>query len=258
MLFRSGFRPGEKWQVAKRLGATMFVFTRENVRKNFDLTSKGKWSLYDTEEMVISVGDQIRITEGFRESGVVFRTNDIAKVKAVELGHIELEDGRRLKRDFVHIDQGVCITSYASECKTVRQVVAIAPLNSFAEVHAKTFYVLASRATHRAVFFTDCKEAFKEAVLRPGERVAVWDYENRDQKSAERDESAGSQYADDEERYAAAEARDDQGSMFHAGEEDLQAFWDLHREAPDLQKIATQAQDTMKRKQEREIGNERH
>src|SRR6202140_5141069 len=80
----------------------------------------------------------------------------------------------------------------SSECRTVRQVVAIAPLNSFAEMHAKTFYVLASRATHRAVFFTDCKEAFKEAVLRPGERVAVWDYENRDQKSAERDESAGS------------------------------------------------------------------
>ena len=116
-------------------------------------------------------------------------------------------------------------------------MVAIAPLSSFAEMDAKTFYVLASRATHRAVFFTDCKEAFKEAVLRPGERVAVWDYENPDEKSAE---------------------RDDEGTMFHAGEEDLQAFWDLHREAPDLQKIATQAQDTMKRKQEREISNERH
>jgi hypothetical protein len=253
-----GFRPGEKWQVAERLSATMFVIARGSERKNFDLTSKGKWSLYDTEEMVISAGDQIRITEGFRERGVGFRTNDIAKVKAVELDHIELEDGRRLKRDFVHIDQGVCITSYASECRTVRQVVAIAPLNSFAEMHAKTFYVLASRATHRAVFFTDCKEAFKEAVLRPGERVAVWDYQNRDEKSAERDESAGSRYADDEERYAAAEARDDQGTMFHAGEEDLQAFWDLHREAPDLQKIAAQAQHTMKPNQEREIDNERH
>jgi hypothetical protein len=236
----------------------MFVFARENERKNFDLTSKGKWSVYDTEEMVISVGDQIRITEGFRESGVVFRTNDIAKVKAVELGHVELEDGRRLKRDFVHLDQGVCITSYASQCKTVRQVVAIAPLNSFAEMHAKTFYVLASRATHRAVFFTDCKEAFREAVLRPGERVAVWDYENLDQKRAERDESAGSQYADDEERYAAAEARDGEGTTFAAGQEDLQAFWDLHREASDLQKRAARAQHTTEPNHEREIDNERH
>jgi hypothetical protein len=46
--------------------------------------------------------------------------------------------------------------------------------------------------------------------------------------------------------------------MFHAGEEDLQAFWNLRREAPDLQKIATQAQHTMKPNQERETDNERH
>jgi hypothetical protein len=70
------------------------------------------------------MGDQIRITEGFRERGVVFRANDSAKVKAVELGDIELEDRRRLKRDFVHADPGVFITSYASECRTGRQVVA--------------------------------------------------------------------------------------------------------------------------------------
>ena len=95
-------------------------------------------------------------------------------------------------------------------------------------------------------------------MLRPGERVAVWDYQNRDEKSAERDESAGSRYADDEERYAAAEAREDEGTMFHAGQEDLQAFWDLHREAPDLQKIAAQAQHTTKPNQQREIDNERH
>jgi hypothetical protein len=218
------------------------------------VTSKGKWSLYNTEEMVISAGDQIRITEGFKERGVTFRTNDIAKVKAVELEHIELEDGRRLKRDFVHLDQGVCITSYASECRTVRQVVAIAPLNSFAEMHAKTFYVLASRATHRAAFFTDCKEAFKEAVLRPGERVAVWDYENENQDGPDLQKIAAQ--ADEEERYAAAEARDDEGKS-HAGEADLQAFWDLHRESPDLQKLATQAQHVMKPNQ-REIDNERH
>ena len=97
------------------------------------------------------------------------------------------------------------------------------------------------------------------AVLRPGERVAVWDYENGDQKNSDRDESPGSRYAnEEEERYAAAEARGDQGTMFHAGQEDLQAFWDLHREAPDLQKIAAQVQHTAKPKHEREIDNERH
>jgi hypothetical protein len=54
-------------------------------------------------------------------------------------------------------------------------------------MHANTLYVLASRATDRAVFFTDCKESFKEAVLRPGERVAVWDYEPRRSLAFEED-----------------------------------------------------------------------
>jgi hypothetical protein len=176
-----------------------------------------------TEEMVISVGDQIRITEGFRERGVAFRTNDIAKVKAVELDQIELEDGRRLKRDFVHIDQGVCITSYASECRTVRQMVTIAPVNSFSEMHAKTFYVLASRATHRAVFFTDCKEAFKEAVLRPGERVAVWNYENGNGPNSRKTDAQ----VDDQARYGSAEP-----------------MWDYENgNGPDSQKIAAQVDD---------------
>jgi len=98
------------------------------------------------------------------------------------------------------------------------------------------------------------KEAFKEAVLRPGERVAVWDYENGDG----RDSQKIAAQVEDEERYAAAETRDE-GTVFHAGEEDLQAFWNLQREAPDLQQIATKAQQhTMKPNQEREIGNERH
>jgi hypothetical protein len=42
---------------------------------------------------------------------------------------------------------------------------------------SKAFYVLASRATHRAVFYTDCKDALKDAVTRPGDRETVWDYE---------------------------------------------------------------------------------
>jgi hypothetical protein len=84
-----------------------------------------------------------------------------------------------MDRDFVHLDQGFCITSYASECRTVKQIVALTPLSALTAMDAKTFYVLASRATHRAIFFTDCKEALKEAALREGDRAAVWDYERK-------------------------------------------------------------------------------
>ena len=172
-----GFRPGDKWKVLERQSNGAFKLWREGQVKMFNPASKGKWNVYEASKMVVSVGDQVRITEGFKERGVAFKNNDIAKIAAIDADRITLDDGRTMRRDFLHLDQGVCITSYASECRTVRQMVAIAPLSAFAEMDAKTFYVLASRATHRAVFFTDCKEAFKEAVLRPGERQSVWDYE---------------------------------------------------------------------------------
>jgi hypothetical protein len=102
-------------------------------------------------------------------------------------------------------------------------MVTIAPVNSFSEMHAKTFYVLASRATHRAVFFTDCKEAFKEAVLRPGERVAVWNYENGNGPNSRKTDAQ----VDDQARYGSAEP-----------------MWDYENgNGPDSQKIAAQVDD---------------
>src|SRR5262249_15732395 len=95
----------------------------------------------------------------------------------IDSERITLDDGRSMPRDFVHLDQGVCITSYATECRTVNQIVALTPCAALTAMDAKTFYVLANRATHKTNFYTDCKEGLKEAALREGDRAAVWDYE---------------------------------------------------------------------------------
>lgn len=175
------FEPGTKWTVVcqKEDGRILLEKTSGNFNRGLlDVSGKGQWNVYDVQEMQVSVGDQIRITEGFKSIyGDRFKNNDIGKVKDINCAGIVLEDTRVMDRDLVHIDQGVCITSYASQCRTVRQVVALAPILSFAEMSAKTFYVLASRCTHSFVCFTDCKEALKDAVLRRGERRAVWDYQ---------------------------------------------------------------------------------
>jgi hypothetical protein len=174
---KGGFKTGQKWQVAEALPDGRFRLQREGLNRTFDPGRKGRWNIYDTSEITLSVGDQVRVTEGFRERGVAFRNNDIARIAAIDEKKITLDDGRSMSRDFVHLDQGVCITSHASQCRTVRQIVALTPIGSFAQMDAKAFYVLASRATHRAVFYTDCKDALKDAVVRTGDRETVWDYE---------------------------------------------------------------------------------
>jgi conjugative relaxase-like TrwC/TraI family protein len=174
---KTGFKNGEKWEVLSRVADGRFALQRGGEVKLFDPTTKGRWKIYEAEEMVLSVGDQVRVTQGFWDNRVKFANNDICKIAAIDEERITLDDGRSMSRDYVHLDQGVCTTSYSTQCRTVRQIVALAPCASLTAMDARTFYVLASRATHRAVFFTDCKEALKEAALREGDRASVWDYQ---------------------------------------------------------------------------------
>jgi hypothetical protein len=175
-----GFRPGELWRVVESDDGTVRLCRGEQ-RKAFDPSLKGRWDLYESAEMELSVGDQVRFTEGFKENGVAFRNNEIAKVAAIDGEKITLDDGRSLERDFLRIDQGVCITSYATECRTVDQIVPVLPMRTFAQVNDEAWYVLVSRARHRVVAFTDCKEALHEQVMVDGDRKSVWEHE-RDER----------------------------------------------------------------------------
>jgi len=70
-----------------------------------------------------------------------FKNNDIAEVREVTDTELVLNDGRRMRRHGARIDQGVCITSYASQCRTVDQVVVLPD-----GADAKGWYVSLSRA----------------------------------------------------------------------------------------------------------------
>ena len=182
-----GYRPGELWRVAESEDGTLRLCRGEQ-RKAFDPSLKGKWDLYESAEMALSVGDQIRITEGFKEGGIAFKNNELAKVAAIEGEKITLDDDRSITRDFARLDQGVCITSYATECRTVDQIVPVLPMRAFAQVNDEAWYVLVSRARHRVVAFTDCKEALHEQVMLDGDRKSVWEHE-RDERRRQQQES---------------------------------------------------------------------
>jgi conjugative relaxase-like TrwC/TraI family protein len=174
---KPGFNQGEKWKVIARVADGRFAVQRGAEVKLFDPKSKGRWKIYETEEMSLAVGDQVRITSGFQENKVAFKNNDISKVMAIDSEKITLSDGRSMSANFVHLDQGVCTTSYSTQCRTVDRITVLAPCAALGAMDARCFYVLASRARHQAVFFTDCAEALKECVLREGDRACVWDYE---------------------------------------------------------------------------------
>ncbi|MBV8226686.1 MAG: AAA family ATPase, partial [Verrucomicrobia bacterium] len=173
-----GFKPGEKWTVRETNCGTV-VLERNGKLQQFKPCARGKWDVLVSSTMEVSVGDQIRVTGGFREGKNVFKNNDIAQVREVTDTELVLHDGPRMRRDGARIDQGVCITSHASQCRTVDQVVALPD-----GADAKSWYVSLSRARdamHHV--YTRDKAALRQSVMQHGERSSVWELAQTLQRS---------------------------------------------------------------------------
>jgi hypothetical protein len=138
--------------------------------RQFKPSAKGKWDVLVSSTMQVSVGDQIRVTAGFREGRNVFKNNDIVDVREITGTELILHDGRRMRRNGARIDQGVCITSHASQCRTVDQVVVLPD-----GADAKGWYVSLSRARGAMHVYTRNKAALRQSVMQPGERKSVWE-----------------------------------------------------------------------------------
>ena len=100
----------------------------------------------------------------------MFKNNDVAQVREVTNTELVLHDGRRMRRNGARIDQGICITSHASQCRTVDQVVVLPD-----GADAKGWYVSLSRARDSMHVYTHNKEALRQSVMQPGERKSVWE-----------------------------------------------------------------------------------
>ena len=164
-----GFRPGEKWTVMETNCETVSLERNGKIRQ-FKPSAKGKWEVLVSSTMQVSVGDQIRVTAGFREGKNVFKNNDILEVRELTDSELVLYDGRRMRRNGARIDQGVCITSHASQCRTVDQVVVVPD-----GADAKSWYVSLSRARKAMHVYTRDKAALRQSVMYPGERKSVWE-----------------------------------------------------------------------------------
>src|SRR5271157_5192776 len=75
----------------------------------------------------------------------------------------------------LHLDQGIAVTSHASQANTVDQVIVSVPVRSFSQANEAQFYVSMSRARFAMHVFTDSKVALRDAVSRPSKRLSSWE-----------------------------------------------------------------------------------
>jgi hypothetical protein len=81
--------------------------------------------------------------------------------------NVTTSDGRVMPTTaLLHLDQGISVTSHASQGKTVDNVIVSAPVAAFAQVSQAQLYVSMSRARRSMHLLTACKEELRNARKR--------------------------------------------------------------------------------------------
>jgi HrpA-like RNA helicase len=132
--------------------------------------------VFEREKITLAVGDRIRFTKNVKHRGHKLLSNELRTVVSIDEGKIIFDKGEIVRTGAaLHLDQGIAVTSHASQAKTVDQVIASVPVRAFSQANEAQFYVTMSRARWAMHVFTDSKVALRDAVTRPSKRLSSWE-----------------------------------------------------------------------------------
>ncbi len=134
-----------------------------------------KYQVCRKEQISVAQGDILRVTSnGKSENGRPLNNGENYTIKGfTEGGHIELNDGKVLQKDYRNFTLGYYRTSHASQGKDAHDVLIAQSSTSFAASNEKQFYVSVSRGVERCLIYTDDKEALKWAASQEADRVSA-------------------------------------------------------------------------------------
>jgi conjugative relaxase-like TrwC/TraI family protein len=176
------FKSGEQWEVLRREEGAVIV-GKDGVEKQLPLDQARKFSVFEREKITLSIGDPIRFTKNVKDRGHRFLNNELRTVVGIDEGKIIFDKNEIFRNGAaLHIDQGVAVTSHASQAKTVDQVIVSVPVRAFSQANEAQFYVSMSRARWAMHVFTDSKVALRDAVTRSSKRLSSWEVVNATEK----------------------------------------------------------------------------
>ena len=172
-----GFRKGERATVLATAGNAITVGRqRDGAGRALPLSHAKHFEVFEKHELNVSVGDVVRITRNGQTADKRHRLNNGAlyKVKSVgRNGSLTFENGWRTEPGFGHLAHGYCVTSDASQGRTVDKVIlAQSSLSDFAG-SSQQWYTSLTRGRYSATIVTDDRERLLKAVERDSSRVSA-------------------------------------------------------------------------------------
>jgi len=141
------------------------------------LDQASRFQVFQRSTMDVSPGELIRVTQNGKtadrgkhrlNNGSTYSIRGFTKA-----GDIRLTNGWTVKKDFGHLSQGYCVTSYAAQSRTVDRVFIGQSSMSEPAASREAFYVAISRGRERVVIYTDQKEALRMAIEKTDDRLSA-------------------------------------------------------------------------------------
>jgi ATP-dependent exoDNAse (exonuclease V) alpha subunit len=176
---RPGFVRGGLWTIAGVTGENILVASDNGEKRKLPLSFASSFDVMVKEEIGLSKGDKIRITRNSFDkdrkrlnNGQMLEVTGVSKTGAVKLrnaagGTYELDTS------FGHLAHAHCITSHASQGKTVDEVFISQPAATFPATDAKQFYVSVSRGRDHVRIYTDDKDALLRSAKEMRDRQSA-------------------------------------------------------------------------------------
>lgn len=163
------FRAGQKYGVSDLLAEQERRSKRHRGPKSKrPVFVPGHFSVYSPGQIGLSSGDAIRITAGGKSlDGHQLDNGSVYSVKGfTKEGDIALNNGWVIGQTFGHIAHAYTSTSFASQGKTVDQVLIAMNRQSAPALNAEQYYVSASRGRESATIYTDMQPVELRALIK--------------------------------------------------------------------------------------------
>lgn len=177
---KPGIKRGSMWTVEDSSEKGVSIKNAEGKVLPLPMQKSSDYDLYQKGEINLAKGDTIRITRnGFDEekkrlnNGQTLEVVSVRKNGTILLRNSVSKGTYELTQDYGHLAHAHCVTSHASQGKTVDEVFISQPAATFPATDAKQFYVSVSRGRERARIYTDDKEQLLERASELGDRQSA-------------------------------------------------------------------------------------
>jgi len=175
----TGIKRGSRWTVEAACDDWLIVHDNMGAKHHVSLQESDSFEVYETQALAIAKGDIIRITQNGLDcdkkrlsNGQSLQVHKIGK-QHVTLINLASKVKYQIPKDYGHLNHAYCMTSHASQGKTVDEVFIAHPTESFSATDMKQFYVSVSRGREKVSIYTDDKVGLLLQASRSNERLSA-------------------------------------------------------------------------------------